>query len=424
MSLRFASHCIALGAALALSACLGAAPPTDASSERAEPALDATLDATLDGALDAGLSTCVDFDGRTIREGERFRADHCNDCVCEARGQLSCVARACDDAAGGDAALDDAPAVDTGLFFGDGGMMGGGGFVGCIAPPGAAIQPGETWTSEDRCTTCTCRAGGSFECTTSSSCYPTRGPGSRALWTLSACVAPNGTPLELGRNYTSPGDCLSCACSTLGLGCSPTASCGPQPMARTCMIEPGLRIPFNSTWTAPDRCNTCSCLPDGWLRCVPRAGCLGDSTYPHCTKVGRFVRAGSTVLSNNRCLRYECPAAGAMALESRSGDVLCDDRPAGRHCAAPDGRELDVGMLWSTEDTCTLCECAPNLRLDCVRHERCGGPPAPRCFDTDGTEHPIGVCFGDRCRSCCCTLTGLSCVAIDAVGCSDAGTDR
>lgn len=296
--------------------------------------------------------------------------------------------------------------------------------MGCIAPPGAVLQPGATWTSDDRCTSCECRAGGSFVCATNRSCYPTPGPGSRPLWTISACVAPDGTPLNLGRNYYSTGDCFACACTVTELGCSPTASCGPRPMARTCMIEPGLRVPFGSSWSAPDGCKTCVCRADGWQSCQSRPGCLGDTTYPACSTIERFVRAESTALSNNRCRRYECPAAGAMATDTRSDDALCDESPAGRHCRAPDGRVLSVGMLWSTQDTCTLCECASNLRLDCVRRERCDGPAAPRCFDTDGTEHPIGVCFGDRCRNCCCTLTGLSCAPSNAVGCGDAGADR
>lgn len=191
------------------------------------------------------------------------------------------------------------------------------------------------------------------------------------------CVGPGGRVLREGESFSD--GCNACFCSGGALSCTGRVCddvVEPQPI---CVAPDGTPVPVGGEWTSADTCTQCFCQMDATLACASRSDCFDGGPPP--------------------------PSS----------------------CFAPDMTPVPVGTRVLTRDFCFACTCNPpgGGPANCVASgdSRCPStpPPPPVCVDPSGSALPVGACFREACRQCCCTPVGLQCRPSSDPGCSDAG---
>lgn len=216
--------------------------------------------------------------------------------------------------------------------------------------------------------------------------------------------------------------CNTCFCGPGGvLGCTARACLDvTEPPPPMCVAPDGSSVPLGANWSSPDGCTQCFCDMSGSLSCATRSDCPMPPPPACLAPDGTPVPVGASVLTANFCLRCSCSMPGQPATCVASRDPRCGDGGSPTVCRAPDGSSIAVGAVWVSPDSCTRCLCQPTGRTACSTDPSCM-PDAGVCVDPSGSPIPVGACFADTCRQCCCTASGLSCREIGGPGCADSG---
>lgn len=188
------------------------------------------------------------------------------------------------------------------------------------------------------------------------------------------CVAPGGRVLREGESFSD--GCNACFCSGGTLSCTGRICddvVQPQPV---CSAPDGTPVPVGGEWSSPDGCTQCVCQMGAALTCASRSDCF-------------------------------------------------DGGPAPQACFAPDMTRVPVGSRVLTRDFCLACTCDAPGGGPAVcfpsGDSRCPSTPPPLCTDPGGRPIPVGSCFTEPCRQCCCTNAGVMCRPSSDPRCADAG---
>ena len=267
--------------------------------------------------------------------------------------------------------------------------------------------PGDEYTAEDGCNTCTCLADGTPSCT-DESCdggqgYPVVG----CAW--------NGTFVPFGENVKD--ECGNpCVCGPNGkVECSGDACASdagvPNPSdARVPeYCEYGKLIyKFGEIFPANDGCNTCNCEKTGISctkkNCVPDGGPLpADASLPTCKYDGREV---SGTFYGGSCNLCTCQA---------DGQVSCNKNECGPGYCKHNGVDYVVGAAVMSPDSCGPCYCIADQKVwcdtsNCPVPGDAGVDPGAGGCQYDGKFQPVGAKFpaADGCNQCYCVKEGYA----------------
>lgn len=238
------------------------------------------------------------------------------------------------------------------------------------------------------------------------------------------CVLAGGRVLGIGESFFD--GCNTCSCGAGGvLAC--TARACPEdvvvPPPPACVAPDGSRVDLGDSWRSPDGCTECFCDMSASLSCAMRSDCFDAGPPPPVCFApdGTAIPFGTRALTRDFCQVCACLMAGAPPLCSASGDARCFDAGGPTVCRAPDGTAFAVGTTWTSRDRCTSCVCRRDGTTSCGTSPTCVPDAAVSCVDPSGAAVPVGACFANGCLSCCCTAAGLQCMPSGAPGCMDGG---
>ncbi|XP_019849112.1 PREDICTED: kielin/chordin-like protein isoform X2 [Amphimedon queenslandica] len=169
-------------------------------------------------------------------------------------------------------------------------------------------------------------------------CCPYCPPPSSTSCTINGVSHPNNS------TFTAPDGCNTCHCTNGVTGCT-------RMLCPPCVVD-GVSHASGSSFTAPDGCNTCTCY-NGMAACTEMA-------CPPCNVGGKNYASGTNFKAPDGCNTCFCS----------NGIAVCTEKACLPVCSAgnmsiPEGRTINDG--------CSVCSCK-DLKITCTKSKSCHNP--------------------------------------------------
>uniref|UniRef100_A0A0L8H645 VWFC domain-containing protein n=1 Tax=Octopus bimaculoides TaxID=37653 RepID=A0A0L8H645_OCTBM len=357
------------------------------------------------------------YNGQIYIFGQTFTAvDNCNQCGCKANGNIVCTKTIC-------------PATTTQVITVEKGDTSA-----VCRYHGKVYIFGQTFISIDKCNQCSCRSKGKVECT--QKICSSQGEAhlleiTTEKFDLFAICHYNGHVYIFGQTFPSVDKCNQCSCKSKGVITCSKRTCPPPRMQATTKIDikvecryNGKIFVFGQTFIAIDKCNHCICKFKGKISCT-KEKCQETTTQKTresssvCRYNGQVYIIGQIFVAIDKCNRCSCKPEGIIictkqtcsspqkeAYLTESGERKLKTFAVCRY----NGRTYVFGETFTAEDKCNECSCKRKGAVICTKKPVCSpsiSEISVKCH-YNGKTYNIGVTFdaADKCNKCTCKAKG------------------
>uniref|UniRef100_A0A0L8H649 VWFC domain-containing protein n=1 Tax=Octopus bimaculoides TaxID=37653 RepID=A0A0L8H649_OCTBM len=351
------------------------------------------------------------YHGKVYIFGQTFISiDKCNQCSCRSKGKVECTQKIC--SSQGEAHLLEITTEKFDLFA-------------ICHYNGHVYIFGQTFPSVDKCNQCSCKSKGVITCS-KRTCPPPRMQATTKIDIKVECRY-NGKIFVFGQTFIAIDKCNHCICKFKGKisctkeKCQETTTQKTRESSSVCRYNGQVYI-IGQIFVAIDKCNRCSCKPEGIIICTKQTcsspqkeAYLTESgerklkTFAVCRYNGRTYVFGETFTAEDKCNECSC---------KRKGAVICTKKPVCSPSISEisvkchyNGKTYNIGVTFDAADKCNKCTCKAKGNVDCTtnicvfseKHEI-----SVKC--KYGTKiYIVGETFPatDNCNKCSCKSKGI-----------------
>uniref|UniRef100_A0A0L8H642 VWFC domain-containing protein n=1 Tax=Octopus bimaculoides TaxID=37653 RepID=A0A0L8H642_OCTBM len=362
-------------------------------------------------------TVCI-YNEHTYQVEEEFEgADGCSKCQCSGSGLVTCVKQVCSKSRNGEVITVEKGDTSAVCRY-----------------HGKVYIFGQTFISIDKCNQCSCRSKGKVECT--QKICSSQGEAhlleiTTEKFDLFAICHYNGHVYIFGQTFPSVDKCNQCSCKSKGVITCSKRTCPPPRMQATTKIDikvecryNGKIFVFGQTFIAIDKCNHCICKFKGKISCT-KEKCQETTTQKTresssvCRYNGQVYIIGQIFVAIDKCNRCSCKPEGIIictkqtcsspqkeAYLTESGERKLKTFAVCRY----NGRTYVFGETFTAEDKCNECSCKRKGAVICTKKPVCSpsiSEISVKCH-YNGKTYNIGVTFdaADKCNKCTCKAKG------------------
>ncbi|XP_052827938.1 kielin/chordin-like protein [Octopus bimaculoides] len=272
------------------------------------------------------------YNGQVYIAGQVFVAvDKCNQCSCKPKGEVDCTKKTCP------SSVTPEPTIQVTGFS-----------VKCYYN-GQIYIFGQIFLAVDKCNNCSCQSNRKVECS-EKKCPPSTTPETtKQNNETSKTCSYNGQVYMFGQIFMSSDKCNKCSCkSKEKVECSekkcslPITPATPVNETSVKCHYHGQMYVFGQIFTAVDKCNNCSCESKGKVECTEKK-CIPSTTpetstqmkhnYFLCHYHGEVHVIGQTFTAGDKCNTCTCKSKGTITCtERKCSQGKSQGTPINRSC--------------------------------------------------------------------------------------------
>ncbi|CAI9730160.1 kielin chordin [Octopus vulgaris] len=260
---------------------------------------------------------------------------------------------------------------------------------------GQVYMFGQIFIAIDKCNNCSCKSKEKVECS-EKKCPPSTTPATTPQTNeTSAKCSYHGQIYAFGQIFTAVDKCNNCSCKSKGKVECTEKKCLPSTTPETttqikenfflCRYHGNVYI-IGQTFTAEDKCNTCSCKSNRTITCTERKctsgksqGLLSDITTQkidiliECNYSGKTYKFGQTFIAVDKCNQCTCKTKGNVTCTSKTCPPKTSEETTTQKIdifvvCRYNGQIFKFGQTFTAIDKCNKCICKRKGNIVCTKN--------------------------------------------------------